>query len=319
MAVQREERAVVNIRRTEAEPFSVVVVRQHDKGALIRIDVMDGDEGADLSAGQADGAYLMCQTRGGLVESSLAVSGTVCTYTLGADITAYHGVLWPYVELRRGDEVIAATGAFKLVVSRGADLTLEQAEAEQSRLDEAVEAWEEFDAGARAAEQVRVAAEQVRAQAESERAAAEEERTEAESERARAESQRVQAESGRVAAEQQRVAAEQQRASAEQARADEWASMSFSVGDVSEGDAGASIRQGEGGRLDVVLDLTLPVGPQGEVGPQGPKGDKGDPGAGFAIKGTYDTEEELLEAHPTGSVGDAYTVGDDIALYIWIE
>ena len=248
MAVQREERAVVNIRRTEAEPFSVVVVRQHDKGALIRIDVMDGDEGADLSAGQADGAYLMCQTRGGLVESSLAVSGTVCTYTLGADITAYHGVLWPYVELRRGDEVIAATGAFKLVVSRGADLTLEQAEAEQ-----------------------------------------------------------------------QRVAAEQQRASAEQARADEWASMSFSVGDVSEGDAGASIRQGEGGRLDVVLDLTLPVGPQGEVGPQGPKGDKGDPGAGFAIKGTYDTEEELLEAHPTGSVGDAYTVGDDIALYIWIE
>ena len=189
MAVQREERAVVNIRRTEAEPFSVVVVRQHDKGALIRIDVMDGEEGADLSAGQADGAYLMCQTRGGLVESSLAVSGSVCTYTLGADITAYPGVLWPYVEIRRGDEVIAATGAIKLVVSRGADLTLEQAEAEQSRLDAAVDAWKKFDAEARESEQDRVSAEQARAQAESERAAAEEERTEAESERARAESQ----------------------------------------------------------------------------------------------------------------------------------
>jgi hypothetical protein len=319
VAVQREERAVVNIRRTESEPFSVVVVRQHDKGALIRIDVMDGEEGADLSSGQADGAYLMCQTRGGLVESSLAVSGSVCTYTLGADITAYPGVLWPYVELRRGDEVIAATGTIKLVVSRGADLTLEQAEAEQSRLDEAVKAWKEFDAEARASEQVRVAAEQARDQAESARSAAEDARIESESARARAESQRAQAESGRVDAEQARAQAEQQRASAEQARADEWSSMSFSVGEVSEGDAGASIRQGEGGRLDVVLDLTLPVGPQGETGPQGPKGDKGDPGAGFAIKGTYDTEEELLEAHPTGNVGDAYTVGDDIALYIWQE
>lgn len=319
MSVQREERAVVNIRRTEAEPFSVVVVRQHDKGALIQIDVMDGDEGADLSEGQADGVYLMCQTRGGLVESAMPMSGSSCTYTLGADITAYHGVLWPYVELRRGDEVIAATGAFKLVVSRGADLTLEQAEAEQSRLDEAVKAWKEFDAEARASEQVRVAAEQARDQAESARSAAEDARIESESARARAESQRAQAESGRVDAEQARAQAEQQRASAEQARADEWASMSFSVGEVSEGDAGASIRQGEGGRLDVVLDLTLPVGPQGETGPQGPKGDKGDPGAGFAIKGTYDTEEELLEAHPTGNVGDAYTVGDDIALYIWQE
>nr|DAZ47240.1 MAG TPA: nucleoid-associated protein [Caudoviricetes sp.] len=280
---------------------------------------MDGEEGADLSSGQADGAYLMCQTRGGLVESSLAVSGSVCTYTLGADITAYPGVLWPYVELRRGDEVIAATGTIKLVVSRGADLTLEQAEAEQSRLDEAVKAWKEFDAEARASEQVRVAAEQARDQAESARSAAEDARIESESARARAESQRAQAESGRVDAEQARAQAEQQRASAEQARADEWSSMSFSVGEVSEGDAGASIRQGEGGRLDVVLDLTLPVGPQGETGPQGPKGDKGDPGAGFAIKGTYDTEEELLEAHPTGNVGDAYTVGDDIALYIWQE
>lgn len=56
-------------------------------------------------------------------------------------------------------------------------------------------------------------------------------------------------------------------------------------------------------------------GVQGAQGPQGPQGVQGEPGRdgadgrSFAIKGMYATLQELLEAHPTGSVGDAYAVG----------
>ena len=56
-------------------------------------------------------------------------------------------------------------------------------------------------------------------------------------------------------------------------------------------------------------------GVQGAQGPQGPQGVQGEPGKdgadgrSFAIKGMYATLQDLLEAHPTGSVGDAYAVG----------
>lgn len=39
--------------------------------------------------------------------------------------------------------------------------------------------------------------------------------------------------------------------------------------------------------------------------------------SGLSIKGSYDTYEELVHAHPTGSLGDAYIVGDD--LYLWVN
>ena len=39
--------------------------------------------------------------------------------------------------------------------------------------------------------------------------------------------------------------------------------------------------------------------------------------SGLSIKGSYDTYEELTQAHPTGSLGDAYIVGDD--LYLWVN
>lgn len=39
--------------------------------------------------------------------------------------------------------------------------------------------------------------------------------------------------------------------------------------------------------------------------------------SGLSIKGSYDTYEELIQAHPTGSLGDAYIVGDD--LYLWVN
>ena len=45
------------------------------------------------------------------------------------------------------------------------------------------------------------------------------------------------------------------------------------------------------------------------------KGKDGEDGKSFSIKGSYDTYAELIAAHPTGEVGDAYIVGND--LYIW--
>lgn len=53
-------------------------------------------------------------------------------------------------------------------------------------------------------------------------------------------------------------------------------------------------------------------------GLKGAKGDKGDPGkdgTGVTIKGSYESEEELRSAHPTGIAGDAYLVNGN--LYVW--
>lgn len=44
-------------------------------------------------------------------------------------------------------------------------------------------------------------------------------------------------------------------------------------------------------------------------------GNTGADGTGVTILGSYDTEEELTEAHPTGSPGDSYMVSGD--LYVW--
>lgn len=47
----------------------------------------------------------------------------------------------------------------------------------------------------------------------------------------------------------------------------------------------------------------------------GPTGPKGEPGHGLEITGNYDTYDELIEHHPTGSKGDCYLVNG--SLYIW--
>ena len=60
------------------------------------------------------------------------------------------------------------------------------------------------------------------------------------------------------------------------------------------------------------------TGATGATGPQGEKGEKGDKGAdgtGVNILGSYDSADELFDAHPTGNVGDAYLVSGD--LYVW--
>jgi hypothetical protein len=60
-----------------------------------------------------------------------------------------------------------------------------------------------------------------------------------------------------------------------------------------------------------------PPGIQGQRGPQGIPGQKGEDGTGITILGSYDTEEELIAAHPTGNAGDAYLINGD--LYVWSE
>lgn len=57
------------------------------------------------------------------------------------------------------------------------------------------------------------------------------------------------------------------------------------------------------------------TGPQGIQGPKGDTGATGPQGAGLEIKDTFDTYEEFIAKHPTGSESDVYFVGND--LYIW--
>lgn len=313
MGVQRDVRVALDVQRTAFEPRSDVVARQYDKGARFLIDVLDG--GAPLAADGLE-AHLMCDTRGGLVESTMVREGSAWVYVLGQDLTAFPGDLRPYVEMRRGGEVIAATGSFLLRVDRAADLTAEQAEAAQSRLDEAEGAWREFQAGAEVQESARATAEAARRSAEASRESAERARVSSENARSSAESSRVTAEAARARAESARVLAERE-------RADEWAAVSFAVGDVEAGDlASAGVREGPGGRLDVLLDLVLPkgdkgdpgdagfqgpIGPQGVQGPQGDVGPQGLPGAG----GPAGPRGETGPTGPRGETGDTGPQGPE--------
>lgn len=56
-------------------------------------------------------------------------------------------------------------------------------------------------------------------------------------------------------------------------------------------------------------------GPQGIQGIQGEKGKDGADGTSVTILGSYDDEEALKDAHPSGDLGDAYIVDGD--LYVW--
>ena len=63
-----------------------------------------------------------------------------------------------------------------------------------------------------------------------------------------------------------------------------------------------------------------PQGPKGEQGPKGDKGlkgDKGDDGTGIAILGSYNTLNELKNAHPIGNIGDGYMINSN--LYVWSD
>lgn len=56
-------------------------------------------------------------------------------------------------------------------------------------------------------------------------------------------------------------------------------------------------------------------GDTGDTGPTGPTGDTGPMGVSITILGTYDSLEELQQAHPTGNPGNSYTVQGYV--YTW--
>ncbi len=60
-----------------------------------------------------------------------------------------------------------------------------------------------------------------------------------------------------------------------------------------------------------------PQGPQGPRGEQGPQGARGTDGTSVTILGNYDSYQQLIQAHQTGSPGNSYLVGND--LYVWSQ
>ncbi|WP_410319185.1 hypothetical protein [Methanobrevibacter sp.] len=84
----------------------------------------------------------------------------------------------------------------------------------------------------------------------------------------------------------------------------------------SKGDKGETGATGEKGETGSKGD-TGDTGPAGPAGQTGQKGDTGATGIGTTIKGSYNTYEELIAAHPTGNDGDSYLVNG--SLYVWIN
>lgn len=78
-----------------------------------------------------------------------------------------------------------------------------------------------------------------------------------------------------------------------------------------KGETGATGEKGETGPKGDTGD----TGATGDTGPAGATGDTGATGAATTIKGSYNSYQELIVAHPTGSLGDSYIV--DGSLYVW--
>ena len=83
-----------------------------------------------------------------------------------------------------------------------------------------------------------------------------------------------------------------------------------------KGDTGETGATGEKGEQGLMGD-TGDTGATGDTGPAGAKGDTGATGIGTTIKGSYNTYQELVNAHPTGNDGDSYLVNG--SLYVWLN
>ena len=83
-----------------------------------------------------------------------------------------------------------------------------------------------------------------------------------------------------------------------------------------KGDTGESGTTGQKGETGPKGD-TGDTGPAGPAGQTGQKGDTGATGTATTIKGSYNTYQELITAHPTGSDGDSYLVNG--SLYVWLD
>ncbi|MEE0936077.1 MAG: hypothetical protein U0L42_10430 [Methanobrevibacter sp.] len=82
----------------------------------------------------------------------------------------------------------------------------------------------------------------------------------------------------------------------------------------SKGDKGETGATGEKGDTGPKGD-TGDTGATGDTGPAGPTGETGANGTSVTIKGSYNTYQELITAHPTGNPGDSYIVNG--SLYVW--
>ncbi len=82
----------------------------------------------------------------------------------------------------------------------------------------------------------------------------------------------------------------------------------------SKGDKGDTGATGEKGQQGPKGD-TGDTGATGDTGPAGPTGETGANGTSVTIKGSYNTYQELITAHPTGNPGDSYIVNG--SLYVW--
>ncbi|WP_296889404.1 hypothetical protein [uncultured Methanobrevibacter sp.] len=80
-----------------------------------------------------------------------------------------------------------------------------------------------------------------------------------------------------------------------------------------KGETGATGEKGDTGAKGDTGD----TGPAGNTGPAGATGVTGATGTATTIKGSYNTYQELIAAHPTGNDGDAYLVNG--SLYVWID
>lgn len=91
--------------------------------------------------------------------------------------------------------------------------------------------------------------------------------------------------------------------------------ITISIGDVTMTDEaeGASIVD-TGSGDEHVLNFVIP---RGETGPTGPQGATGPTGTSVTILGSYNSLDDLKQAHATGKAGDSYLVGDN--LYVWSE
>lgn len=84
----------------------------------------------------------------------------------------------------------------------------------------------------------------------------------------------------------------------------------------SKGDTGETGATGEPGVHGPKGD-TGDTGAVGDTGPAGPTGDTGATGIGTTIKGSYNTYQELIAAHPAGNASDSYLVNG--SLYVWFD
>ena len=80
-----------------------------------------------------------------------------------------------------------------------------------------------------------------------------------------------------------------------------------------KGETGATGEKGDTGAKGDTGD----TGPAGDTGPTGATGDTGATGTATTIKGSYNTYQELINAHPTGNDGDSYLVNG--TLYVWLD